>query len=258
MAHFISDGEESGSMKDKTMITVNDIAKMIDHSILHPIFTDDDLKNNCEIAKEYHVATVCVKPYHTRMAADMLRGSDVAVCTVIGFPHGNSTIDIKAAETLQVIKDGAVEIDMVINIGKVLQADWNYIEKELKTIHGICLNNKALLKVIFETDYVSRDEEKIKLCELCSTNIIDFVKTSTGYGFVKGNDGRYSYTGATEHDIILMRKYCAPCVQIKAAGGIRTLEQILRMRELGVTRVGATATVTILEEAKKRFQFSSY
>jgi deoxyribose-phosphate aldolase len=241
-------------MKDKTIITVSDIAKMIDHSILHPTFTDDDLKNNCEIAKKYHVATVCVKPYHTRMAADILRDSDVAVCAVIGFPHGNSTINIKAAEALQVIKDGASEVDMVVNIGKVLQADWEYIDNELKTIHDICLKNKTLLKVIFETDYVSRDDDKIKLCDLCSKHKIDFVKTSTGYGFVKDSDGKYSYKGATEYDIKLMRKRCAPGVNIKASGGVRTLDQILKMRELGVTRVGATATVTIMEEAKRRFK----
>jgi deoxyribose-phosphate aldolase len=241
-------------MKDRTMITVSDIAKMIDHSILHPTFTDDDLKNNCEVAKKYHVATVCVKPYHTRMAADILKGSDVAVCAVIGFPHGNSTIGIKAAEALQVIRDGATEVDMVVNIGKVLQTDWDYVDNELKAIHDICLKNNALLKVIFETDYLSRDENKIKLCELCSKHTIAFVKTSTGYGFVKDSDGKYSYTGATEHDIKLMRQHCSPEVQIKAAGGIRTLDQILKMRELGVTRVGATATVVIMEEAKKRFK----
>ena len=236
------------------MATVNSIAKMIDHSILHPTFTDDDLKNNCEIAKRYNVATVCVKPYHTRMAADILRGFDVAVCAVIGFPHGNSTIDIKVAETVQVIKDGATEVDMVVNIGKVLQADWDYIDYELKAIHDICLKNRALLKVIFETDYLPRDDDKIKLCEFCSKHTVDFVKTSTGYGFVKDRDGKYSYTGATEHDIKLMRWHCSPEVQIKASGGIRTLDQILKMHELGVTRFGATATVTIMEEAKKRFK----
>jgi len=245
-------GKKPDHMKDRTMITVNSIAKMIDHSILHPTFTDDDLKDNCEIAKKYHVATVCVKPYHTRMAADILKGSDVAVCSVIGFPHGNSAIDIKVAETVQVIKDGATEVDMVVNIGKVLQADWDYIDNELKAIYDICLKNKTLLKVIFETDYLPRDEDKIKLCELCSKHKIDFVKTSTGYGFVKNHDGKYSYTGATEHDIKLMRRHCSPEVQIKASGGIRTLDQILKMHELGVTRVGATATVTIMEEAKKR------
>ena len=236
------------------MMNVNDIAKMIDHSILHPTFTDDDLKKNCSIAKKYHTATVCVKPYHVKIAAEKLNGSDVAVCAVVGFPHGNSTIDIKAAETLQIIKDGAAEVDMVINIGKVLQGEWKYIDKEIKTVQNICLSKSAKLKVIFETDYVTNDKDKIKLCEICSKYKVAFVKTSTGYGFVKGSDGRYSYEGATEHNVKLMRKYCAPEVQIKAAGGIRNLEQVLKMRDLGVTRIGATATVDILEEAKRLFK----
>jgi deoxyribose-phosphate aldolase len=235
------------------MTRVSDIAKMIDHSILHPIFTDDDLKKNCEIAEKYHVATVCVKPYHTRMAAEILKDSDVAVCAVIGFPHGNSTTEVKIAETLQVIKDGATEVDMVANIGKVLQGDWSYIDNEIKTINDTCLKNKAILKVIFETDFLSRDEDKIKLCEICSNRKVAFVKTSTGYGFVKDDDGKFSYVGATEHDLKLMRKYSAPEVQIKASGGIRNLDQILKVRELGVTRVGATATVAIIEEARKRY-----
>lgn len=226
---------------------------MIDHSILHPTFTDDDLKKNCEIAGKYHVATVCVKPYHTRMAAEILKDSDVAVCAVIGFPHGNSTTEIKIAETLQVIKDGATEVDMVANIGKVLQGDWSYVDNEIKTINDTCLKNKAILKVIFETDFLSRDEDKIKLCEICSNHKVAFVKTSTGYGFVKNDDGKFSYVGATEHDLKLMRKHSAPGVQIKASGGIRNLDQILKVRELGVTRVGATATVAIIEEARKRY-----
>jgi deoxyribose-phosphate aldolase len=235
------------------MTKVSDIAKMIDHSILHPTFTDEDLKKNCETAKKYHVATVCVKPYHTRMAAGILKDSDVAVCAVIGFPHGNSTTDIKIAETLQVIKDGATEVDMVANIGKVLQGDWPYINDEIKTINDTCLKNNAILKVIFETDFLSRDEDKIKLCEICSNHKVAFVKTSTGYGFVKNDDGKFSYVGATEHDLKLMRKYSAPEVQIKASGGIRNLDQVLKVRELGVTRVGATATVAIIEEARKRY-----
>jgi deoxyribose-phosphate aldolase len=235
------------------MMTVDDIARMIDHSILHPTFTDDDLKKNCEIAKKYHTATVCVKPYHTKMAAELLNGSDVAVCAVIGFPHGNSTIAMKASEALQVMKDGAAEVDMVVNIGKVLQGDWIYIDSEMKTLQEACLANSAILKVIFETDYITRDADKIKLCELCSKHKVAFAKTSTGYGFVKGSDGKYSYEGAAEYNVKLMRKYCAPEVRIKAAGGIRTLEQVLNMRDLGAARVGATATVDILEEAKRRF-----
>jgi deoxyribose-phosphate aldolase len=240
--------------KENILITVNDIAKMIDHSILHPTFTDDDLKKHCTIAAKYHTASVCVKPYHTKMAAEILHGSDVAICAVIGFPHGNSIIDIKVAETLQVINDGAREVDMVINIGKVLQSDWSYIDREIQSIQYTCQNNNAILKVIFETDYITRDEDKIKLCELCNKHKVAFVKTSTGYGFVKGSDGKYAYEGATEYNIKLMRKYCDPGVQIKAAGGVRTLEQVLRMRELGVTRIGATTTVEILEEAKRRFK----
>jgi deoxyribose-phosphate aldolase len=240
--------------KEKTMTSADDIARMIDHSILHPTFTDDDLKRNCEIAEKYHTATVCVKPYHTKRAAEILNGSDVAICAVIGFPHGNSTIDIKAAETIQVIKDGAAEVDMVVNIGKVLQGDWNYIDSEIKAIQDTCLRNNAILKVIFETDFITRDKDKIKLCEICTQYKVAFVKTSTGYGFVKGSDGTYSYEGATEYNVKLMRKYCAPEIQIKAAGGIRNLEQVLKMRELGVTRIGATATAEIIEEAKRRFK----
>ncbi|MGD0338399.1 MAG: deoxyribose-phosphate aldolase [Bacteroidota bacterium] len=237
------------------MLKISDIAKMIDHSILHPTFTDDDLKKNCDIAKKYHVATVCVKPYHTRMAAELLKGSDVGVCAVIGFPHGNSSTDIKNAESLQVINDGATEVDMVVNIGKVLQGDWSYIDNELKIINDTCRKNRALLKVIFETDFVSRDEDKIRLCELCSKHDIAFVKTSTGYGFVRDNNGKYSYAGATEHDVKLMRKHCAPGVKIKAAGGVRTLDQLLKFRELGAARIGASATESIMEEAKKRFEW---
>lgn len=241
-------------MENIKPVTAIDIAKMIDHSILHPIFTEDDLKLNCEIAKKYNVAAVCVKPYHTKIAAELLNGSDVKICTVIGFPHGNSLIGIKAIETIQAIKDGTTEVDMVINIGKVLQGDWNYIELELSVMQIACLKQNAILKVIFETDYVTKDEDKIKLCELCSKLKVAFVKTSTGFGFVRGSDGKYSYTGATEHDVKLMRQHCAPEVQIKASGGIRTLDQVLKMRELGATRIGATATVDIMEEAKKRFK----
>jgi deoxyribose-phosphate aldolase len=235
------------------MTTVSELGKMIDHSILHPTLTDEDLRIHCEIACKYHVATVCVKPYQTRMAVDLVSGSDVKVCAVIGFPHGNSTIEIKVTETLQVIADGAAEVDMVVNIGKVLQGDWSYINDELKAVNDACISNNSILKVIFETDFITQDQDKIKLCDLITKHQIAFAKTSTGYGFVKNEAGTYSYSGATEHDIQLMRKYCGRFVQIKAAGGIRTLDQLLRMKELGVTRVGATATETILEEAKRRF-----
>lgn len=233
---------------------ISTIAKMIDHSILHPTFTDLVLKENCEIAKKYNVATVCVKPYHVKKAAEFMKDCDIAVCAVIGFPHGNNSIDIKKAETKEVIYNGATEVDMVINIAKVLQQDWSYINEELNAINEICVQNKAILKVIFETDFVTEDKDKIKLCELCNKIKIAFVKTSTGYGFVKGADGKYDYIGATEHDLILMRKHCNPNIQVKAAGGIRNLDQLLRVKELGATRVGATATIPIIEEARIRYR----
>lgn len=234
-------------------LTVSDIAKMIDHSILHPTFTDADIQTHCRIARNFNTATVCVKPFHTKMAAEILNDSEVAVCSVIGFPQGNSVIDIKCRETEQVINDGAREVDMVINIGKVLQQDWNYIGQEVKAINDICRDKKVILKVIFETDYVTDDQDKINLCRICSEQKVAFVKTSTGYGFVKNLGGTYSYAGATDHDLKLMRKHCVAEVQIKAAGGIRTLEDIIRVRELGVTRVGATATESIMKEAMQRF-----
>jgi len=229
--------------------TFAQLAKMIDHSILHPTFTDDDLKNNCELAARYRVATVCVKPYHVMPAARILQGSDVGVCTVIGFPHGNSTVNIKVQETLQVITDGACEVDMVINIGKALQHDWPYIEKEIAATNQACIDNGAILKVIFETDFITGDGDKIRLCEICNRVKVAFVKTSTGNGFTKQSDGTYNYHGATDYDLMLIRQHCIPEIGIKASGGIRTLEDLLRFKNFGVRRVGTTATKQILEKA---------
>lgn len=239
------------------MYTVHELAKMIDHSLLHPTMTDEDLKQGCALAKAYNVASVCIKPYAIKEAAEWLQGSDVMVCAVIGFPQGNSTIDVKVYETEQVCKDGAHEVDMVVNIGKVLSDDWDYIEKEIAAIVAVTNKYNAALKVIFENDYLPGDEYKIRLCEICSKLNVAFVKTSTGYGFVKGADGKYSYEGATDHDLVLMRKHSAPQVQVKAAGGVRTLDDLLKVKALGVTRIGATATATILEDAKKRLGISS-
>jgi len=204
------------------MDQITELAKMIDHSLLHPTMTDKDLFEGCQLAKHYNVATVCIKPYAIKEALEWLKGSDVMVCAVIGFPHGNSTTAVKVYETEQACKDGAQEIDMVVNIGKVLGEDWDYVEKEIRAIVAVTKKHKAALKVIFENDYLPDDKYKIKLCEICSAAGVEFVKTSTGYGFVKGADGKYSYEGATEHDLILMRKHSAPQVQIKAAGGVRT------------------------------------
>lgn len=232
---------------------IKELAKMIDHSILHPTMTDEILQNECEIARKYDVASVCVKPYAVKQAKELLKGSDVVTGCVIGFPHGNSATEIKILETEKACHDGAVEIDMVINIGKALGGDWEYVEKEIKEITEVCHKNKAIVKVIFETDFVTQTEDKIRLCEICTRIGADFVKTSTGYGFVKQPDGSYQYTGATLSDIRLMRKYAGSNVQIKAAGGVRTLDDLIRMKEAGATRSGATATITMMEEAIKRY-----
>ncbi len=221
---------------------------MIDHSLLHPAMNDDDLMQGCLLAKEYDVASVCIKPYAVKMAVDILKGSDVKVGTVVGFPHGNSLVEVKVYETEKALADGAEEIDLVINIGKVLSEDWKYIENEIKSVVEITSDKGAVLKVIFENDFLPEDKYKIRLCEICSKYRVDFVKTSTGYGFTKGEDGRYSYKGATIEDVKLMRKYSDPMVQIKAAGGVRNLKDLLKMKELGVTRIGASATAAILNE----------
>ena len=235
------------------MNKVTELAKMIDHSLLHPTMTDEDLHQGCMLAKKYNVATVCIKPYAIKEALEWLKGSDVMVCAVIGFPQGNSTTAVKVFETEQACIDGAQEIDMVVNIGKVLGDDWQYVEDEIAAIVSVTKKYNAALKVIFENDFLPDDKFKIKLCQICSKLKVDFVKTSTGYGFVKGTDGKYSYEGATEHDLILMRQHSAPYVQIKAAGGVRTLDDLLKVKALGITRVGATATAAMLEEAKKLF-----
>jgi len=235
------------------MNKVKEIAKMIDHSILSPLFTDADLQRECAIAVQYDVASVCVKPYAVKQAVELLKGSDVFVGCVIGFPAGNSATIVKEFETEQACKDGAVEIDMVINIGKALQGDWAYVEAEIKAVVDMAHKYNAITKVIFENDYVTKDEDKIKLCEICTKVGAEFVKTSTGYGFVKGEDGKFSYVGATAHDIALMRKHSGPNVQVKAAGGVRTLKDMLILKELGITRCGSTVTAQVIADAKVFF-----
>jgi deoxyribose-phosphate aldolase len=229
------------------------LAKMIDHSILHPTFTDEDLRRECEVAVRNNVASVCVKPYAVKQASWYLKDSEVAVGCVIGFPHGNSSEEVKVFETNLACRDGAVEIDMVINIGKALGGDWDYVEKEIKAVTDACHSNHAIVKVIFETDYLTRTDDKIKLCEICTRAEADFVKTSTGYGFVKDSEGTYNYVGATVSDIRLMRKHSGPKVKVKCAGGVRTLDDLLKMKEVGATRSGATATEAMIKEAIRRF-----
>ena len=232
--------------------TLRDIAKMIDHSLLHPTMTDQTLEHECGVAAACDVASVCIKPYAVPMATRLLADSDVKVGTVVGFPHGSSRIHIKVREAATAIFDGAEELDVVVNIGKVLSGDWDYVAEEIREVHLVTVEAGALLKVIFETDFLTDDALKCHLCKVCSEIGVAFVKTSTGYGFVKQEGGGYGYRGATDHDLALMRRECGKSVQIKAAGGVRSLDDVLRVRALGVTRVGATATEAILEEANER------
>lgn len=232
--------------------SLDELAKMIDHSLLHPTMTDKDLKAGCEVAAKYRTATVCIKPYAVPDARSWLAGSGVAICAVAGFPHGNSHTEIIIAEALRACKEGATEIDIVSNTGKVLGGDWDYVSAEIKAVNEAVVAQGAILKVIFENDFLG-DEHIIRLCEICSRHAVAFVKTSTGYGMVKQADGSYNYRGATDHHLRLMRQHSAPTVQIKAAGGVRSLDDLLKVRQFGVTRIGATATASMMEEARQRF-----
>jgi len=220
-----------------------DIARMLDHSLLQQVLTDADLEQGCRLARDYGVASVCIKPYAVRPAADILAGSAVAVGTTIGFPHGGHKTSIKVAESEQALADGARELDMVVNIGKVLSQDWRYVQNDIRAVVEAVHAGKALVKVIFENCFL-QDEHKERLCRICGEAKADFVKTSTGYGS----------EGATDHDLQLMRRCAPPHVQVKAAGGVRTFDRLLQVRALGVSRVGATATRAILDECKARLQ----
>jgi deoxyribose-phosphate aldolase len=232
---------------------VFNLAKMIDHSILHPILTDEDLRRECEVALKYDVASVCVKPYAVKQAVELLKGSDVKVGCVIAFPAGNSAIPVKVFEAENACKDGAVEIDMVINIGKALQGDWVYISDEISSVTNVCHKYHAIVKVIFETDFVTKESDIVKLCQICTEVGADYVKTSSGFGFVKQANGDYNYVGATIAVLELMKKSVGPNVKIKAAGGVRTLDQLLAVQAAGCSRCGATATISMMEDAFKRF-----
>ncbi len=218
-----------------------DIAKMIDHSLLNPVMTDDVLEEGIRVAMAYDVASVCIKPYFVQRCATLLDGTSVQPSTVIGFPHGGHATHVKAAEARQALADGATELDCVVNIGKVLSGDWAYVKHDLLAVTECAHEAGAKIKVIFENCYLE-DRHKIKLCDICGVLNADWVKTSTGYGT----------GGATVADLTLMRRHAPARVQVKAAGGIRTLDSLLEVRALGVTRVGATRTVDILDECKRR------
>ena len=239
--------------------TYEELAQMIDHSLLHPTMTDRELEEGCRIAARYKVASVCIKPYAARQAAKWLEGSGVKVGCVIGFPHGNSSTESKRYETELACREGAVEIDMVVNLGKALSGDWDYVEQDIQSVCEAAHRLGAKVKVIFENDYLtqggaglSSEAFKIRLCEISERAGADWVKTSSGYGFVKGADGKYSYQGATEADLALMRAHCSAKVQVKAAGGVRDLDGLIKVRDLGGSRCGATATAVMLDEYRKR------
>jgi deoxyribose-phosphate aldolase len=221
--------------------TLAELAKMFDHSLLQPQLTDAELDRGLAVAIEYNVASVCIKPYAVRRAAKLLAGTTVAASTVIGFPHGSHLTRVKVFESELALADGATELDMVVNIGKVLSGEWNYVANDIAAVVTTAHQQGAKVKVIFENAYL-KDEHKRELCRICGEVRADWVKTSTGY----------AESGATLEDLKLMRECSPPWVQVKAAGGVRTFERLLEVRALGVSRVGATATKAILDEARTR------
>jgi len=221
--------------------TYAELAKMFDHSLLQPTLTDADLERGLLLAREYDVASVCIKPYAVRFAAKLLAGSTVRASTTIGFPHGGHVTAIKVKESEIALADGATELDMVVNIGKVLSGEWNSVAHDIAAVVNVAHAAGAKVKVIFENAYL-KDEHKIALCHICGEVRADWVKTSTGY----------AESGATIEDLTLMRKHSPAHVQVKAAGGVRTYEKLLEVRAVGVSRVGATATKAILDDAKSK------
>ncbi len=220
-------------------ITFEQLAKVIDHSLLRPELTEADVIAGCELAAHYHTATVCVKPYHVRLAKEILKDSDVNVGTVVGFPHGSTHTIIKVAEAQQAIDDGAVELDMVLNIGQLRSGKTDYVREDIKAVCDIAHARNVRVKVIFENAYLT-NEQKITACQLCEAAGADWIKTSTGF----------APSGATLDDLRLMRKNVSEKVQVKAAGGVRTLQALMDVIDAGITRCGATATAAMLEEFK--------
>ncbi len=222
------------------------IANLIDHALLHPTLTDEQLREGCLLARQLGVATVCIKPYAVPLAAELLAGSPVGVSTVIDFPHGSSSTAIKAAQADWACQQGARELDMVVNIGQVIGRDWPYVEADIRAVVDAGHRHGALVKVIFENELLTGDDLKIELCRICSAVGADFVKTSTGFGFTTGAQGPIAPRGATEHDLKLMRTHAAPQVGVKASGGVRSYADALRVIEWGATRIGTSASAAIV------------
>ncbi|MGD9719855.1 MAG: deoxyribose-phosphate aldolase [Pirellulales bacterium] len=222
------------------------IARAIDHAVLHPTLTEAQLREGCELALKLGTASVCIKPYAVPLAAQLLAGSPVAVCTVIGFPHGSHATDVKRYEAELACRQGAGELDMVVNVGKALDRDWAYVEADIRAVADVAHEHGGLAKVIFETEFLPDDDVKIELCRICSRAGADFVKTSTGFGYIARPQGGFGTIGATDHDIKLMRAHAAPHVGVKASGGVRTYQDAVRVMALGATRIGTSSTAAIV------------
>ena len=221
--------------------TYLDVSKMIDHSLLNPTLTTDDLEKGLTLALAYDAASACIMPYYLKRCAERLAGSTVKASTTIGFPHGGHTSAVKVAEARQALADGGQELDMVVNISKVLSGDWAYVRDDIRAVVDVTHAAGQKIKVIFENCYLN-DDQKVRLCEICGEAGADWVKTSTGYGT----------GGATHDDLRLMRRHAPARVQVKAAGGVRDLDGLLAVRALGVSRVGATRTAGMMDEARRR------
>ena len=227
-------------------LSYRDVAKTIDHSLLRPELDDQFIEENVALALEYDVASVTMRPADVVRAADLVRDSDVKVGTVVGFPHGNHLTEVKVFETERALEQGAREIDMVLLIGALKSGRDDQVERDIRAVVDAAHDGDAIVKVIFENAYLT-DDEKARACRLSEAAGADFVKTSTGF----------APTGATHDDLRLMRANVTPNVQVKAAGGVRTLDALLAVMALGVTRIGATATKTILDEFRGRKQGGS-
>lgn len=223
------------------LLTYDTIAKRIDHSLLGPTLTSAELEAGCKLAADYQVASVCIKPYAVSRARRWLEGSGVAVGTTIGFPHGGNLTATKVFESQRAMADGAVELDMVVNIGDVLSGEWNAVRDDIAAVTEEAHRGGAIVKVIFENCYLD-DSQKATLCQICGELNADYVKTSTGYGT----------GGATHADLILMRKAAPAHVKLKAAGGVRDLDGAIAVVELGCDRIGASRTAEMLDALKAR------
>jgi deoxyribose-phosphate aldolase len=223
-----------------------DFARYIDHAALHPAMSDAELRQQCQVAVNFNTASICIKPYAVKFAAGIVKNTPVKVCAVVGFPHGSQSTSIKIAETKEAIAAGAAEIDFVINIGKANSADWSYTSDEISRLCALCRQHGALSKVIFENSYLSDKSFIAQLCKISSLAGADFVKTSTGFDFCKASTGQFFTIGALEADVRIMKQNIGPEMQVKASGGIKSLQDIERLWQAGATRFGTSSAASIL------------